>query len=174
MRLLVRGYAVTMVAVLVAVATLGYYLAGRALSPDSQTPRLNTVPRGVATISEASGSLQIKVYRVSNPRQYYFAHQQLLDDEGIWYSFSQPLDQGWSGQGLEGMVSVAFMDSQGYILKILEVEPCIEKYITQTKPCPLYQPGVVYSKALEVSEGWFRQNNVHIGNQVTVGPFFTR
>lgn len=170
MRLLARGYAVGMVAVLVAVATLGYYLAGRSLSTGAGTPSLSPIPRGLATIKQDGNTLQIKVYRVSNPRQFYYTHQELLDDEGIWYSFSQALDQGWSGQGLQGMVSVAFMDSQGFILKILEIKPCIDKYISQSSSCPLYQPGVVYSKVLEVNEGWFRANNVRVGHQVTVGP----
>lgn len=174
MRLLVRGYAVTMVAVLVAVATLGYYLAGRALSPDSEIPRLNTIPRGQVTISEGTSSTQIKAYWVTNPRQAYFVHQQLLENEGIWYAFSQPLDDGWSGQGLQGAISVAFMDSQGYILKILEVEPCVEKYLPQTKPCPLYQPGIVYSKALEVNEGWFRENHVQVGSRVAFKGYNSR
>lgn len=167
MRLLLRGYAVGMVAVLLAVATLGYYLAGRALSAEPQNPGLNPIPKGTAVVFLEDKLVQLEVYRVSNPRQYMYVHQQDLEDRGIWYSFSQPHDEGWSGEGLSFATSVAFLDSQGSILRILTVEPCP----SQARTCPVYQPQVVYSKALEVREGWFEQHQIREGGIASLKSF---
>lgn len=46
-------------------------------------------------------------------------------------------------------LSIAFFGSDGRVLRVLHMEPC------GADPCELYDPGVAYSGALEVNQGFF-------------------
>ena len=54
-------------------------------------------------------------------------------------------------------LSIAFIDKNGKIIEIKEMKPLSEKRITCKKPA-MY--------ALEVNKGWFKQNNVKVGDKV--------
>jgi uncharacterized protein len=60
-------------------------------------------------------------------------------------------------------LSIAFLGDQGEVLEILDMEPC------RADPCPLYDPGISYSAALEVNRGAFDRWGVEGGDVVTVG-----
>jgi uncharacterized protein len=57
-------------------------------------------------------------------------------------------------------LSIAFYDSDGRIVRILDMEPCRED------PCPLYDPEAAYRGALEVNQGAFDGWNVREGDRV--------
>jgi uncharacterized membrane protein (UPF0127 family) len=59
-------------------------------------------------------------------------------------------------------LSIAFLDADGRILRILDMEPC------EADPCPLYPPGVAYTSALEVNQGAFERWGVEVGDLVTL------
>lgn len=44
-------------------------------------------------------------------------------------------------------LSIAFLDGQGKILRILDMDSCREE------PCKVYYPHVAYKRALEVNQG---------------------
>ncbi|GEM83003.1 DUF192 domain-containing protein [Meiothermus hypogaeus] len=162
----IRGYGLGLIALAVALSTTGYFLAGQILNRPAQQ-RMPLVPRTVVTISSARGTLELPVYKVSNPRQLEaFPRQNLKANQGILYRFPQARDDGWTGLGLKTAASVAFLDSQGKILTILDVEPCPTP--PQGKGCRSYDPGVVYRQVLEVPRGWFVQNQVEPGALVRV------
>ena len=60
-------------------------------------------------------------------------------------------------------LSIAFLGDQGEVLEVLDMEPC------RADPCPLYDPGISYSAALEVNRGAFDRWGVEAGDVVTVG-----
>ena len=162
----IRGYGLGLIALAVALSTTGYFLAGQILNRPPQQ-RVQLVPRTVVNISSSRGTLELPVYKISNPRQLEaLPRQNLKADQGILYRFPQPRDDCWIGLGFTTAASVAFLDSRGKILTILDVEPCPTP--PQGKGCRSYAPGVVYRQVLEVPQGWFAQNRVEPGAQVSV------
>ena len=168
MRALSRTYLLGLVALMVAVATTGYFLAGRTLNPNP--PGQLTLPRSTVTLSNAAGELEVPVFKVNNPQQFFLANQRSLkENEGILYLFSQIRDDSWNGQGFKQAVSVAFFSGrrdQARILRIVDIEPCGTP--PAGKSCPAYEPSVAYRMALEMPKGWFSENRIGIGDQMRV------
>jgi len=164
----IPGYGLGLIALAVALSTTGYFWAGQILNRSSGQPVQRT-PQAVVRLTSPKGTLELPVYKVTNPR---FVQTPLRPrpqhDRGALYSFSQPRDDNWTGLGLEKPISVAFLDSRGTILAILDIEPCPTP--PQGKGCRSYAPGVVYRQVLEVRQGWFAQNQVGPGTAVQVRP----
>ena len=77
------------------------------------------------------------------------------DSAGLWmWRTRMPLD-------------VAFADSTGVIVRILEMEPCASIY---GQGCPIYQPGMGCWSALEVNRGWFAEHGIGEGDTVRLEP----
>ncbi|MDX2007732.1 MAG: DUF192 domain-containing protein [Meiothermus sp.] len=168
MRSLSRSYLLGLVALMVAVATTGYFLAGRTLAPSA--PSQPTLPRSTVTLSNPAGEYEVPVYKVNNPQQFFLANQRTLrENEGILYLFTQIRDDSWSGQGFKQSVSVAFFSGrrdQARILRIMDIEPCGTP--PPGKTCPSYEPSVAYRMALEMPKGWFAENRIAVGDQMRV------
>jgi uncharacterized membrane protein (UPF0127 family) len=163
----IRSYGLGLLALAVALSTAGYFLAGQTLNMRSSQQRTWLAPRSIATLTTEKGSLELPVYKISNPRQIEtFPRQNLQPNQGILYRFPQARDDGWTGLGFKAAVSVAFLDSRGKILTILDIEPCPTP--PQGRGCRSYDPGVVYRQVLEVKRGWFAQNQVRPGALVSV------
>jgi len=162
----IRGYGLGLIALAIALSTTGYFLAGQTLNNRSPQ-RMMLAPRNIVTISGPKGLLELPVYKISNPRQFEtLPRQNLKADQGILYRFPLARDDSWTGLGFQTAVSVAFLDSRGKILTILDIEPCPTP--PQGKSCRGYQPGVVYRQVLEVNRGWFAQNEVGLGGVVSI------
>ncbi len=165
----IRSYGLGLLALAVALSTAGYFLAGQTLNMRSSQQRTWLAPRNIATFTTEKGTLELPIYKISNPRQLEaFPRQNLKANQGILYHFPQARDASWSGLGFSEAASVAFLDSRGKILSILEMEPCPTS--PQGKGCRSYDPGVVYRQVLEVKRGWFAQNQVRPGTVVRVKP----
>lgn len=54
-------------------------------------------------------------------------------------------------------LSIAFFNQDGDIVAILDMEPC---RATEPSECELYDPGVAYTGALEVNQGFFAEAGV--------------
>lgn len=158
-----RGYGLGLIALAVALSTTGYFWAGQILNrPQERTP---PTPNAVVSISSPKGTVELPVYRLSSPRVLDLLARKT--HQGTLYSFLEPRDQAWMGMGLEKPVSVAFLDSRGTILAILDIEPCPAP---QGKGCRGYAPGVVYRQVLEVRQGWFAKYQIKPGAVVRVRP----
>lgn len=73
-------------------------------------------------------------------------------DAGFWmYRTRMPLD-------------IAFVDSAGAFVSILQMEPC--EFQIQSSLCPSYEPAHEYWSALEVNRGWFQQNGIGPGARI--------
>jgi uncharacterized protein len=86
----------------------------------------------------------------------------LARDSGMVFVFPGETAGGFWMKNTLIPLSIAFYDSDGRILRILDMEPC------RRDPCPIYDPGVAYVGALEVNQGAFRRWNVSEGDRLRV------
>jgi uncharacterized membrane protein (UPF0127 family) len=59
-------------------------------------------------------------------------------------------------------LSIAFLDSGWRVLALLDMEPC------RSDPCRVYDPGIAYRSALEVSQGALARLGVEVGDVLEV------
>jgi uncharacterized protein len=84
----------------------------------------------------------------------------LPDNKGMLFVFSGETYGGFWMKNTLIPLSIAFLDSDGKILKILDMLPCKEDI------CPTYDPELSYHYALEVNIGWFEKNQIKEGGFV--------
>ncbi|MGG3889730.1 DUF192 domain-containing protein [Metabacillus fastidiosus] len=86
--------------------------------------------------------------------------EKLPENEGMLFVFSEKTYGGFWMKNTLIPLSVAFLDSDGEILKILDMHPCKEV------ECPAYDPKLSYHYAIEVNLGWFEKNQIKEGDYV--------
>ena len=64
-------------------------------------------------------------------------------------------------------LDIAFFDSTGAVLALLQMEPCPSPY---PEVCRNYAPGVPYIGALEVNRGWFARKGLGVGAAIDLSP----
>lgn len=88
------------------------------------------------------GLMGVKDLPYDNGMLFIFPHKQ---KQSFWmYNTYIPLD-------------IAFIDDQGYISQIENMCPLSTRMTTSKEPC---------SYALEVNEGWFKENGIDVGRQI--------
>ena len=86
--------------------------------------------------------------------------EQLPENEGMIFVFSRKTYGGFWMKNTLIPLSIAFLDSDGKILKILDMEPC------KGIKCPTYDPKIFYHYAIEVNLGWFDKHQIKEGDYV--------
>jgi uncharacterized protein len=86
--------------------------------------------------------------------------EKLHENEGMLFVFSGETYGGFWMKNTFIPLSIAFLDTDGKILKILDMVPCKEDV------CPTYDPEISYHYALEVNIGWFEKNLIKEGDFV--------
>ncbi|MED4531935.1 DUF192 domain-containing protein [Metabacillus fastidiosus] len=86
--------------------------------------------------------------------------EKLPENEGMLFMFSEKTYGGFWMKNTLIPLSIAFLDSDGKILKILDMDPCKEE------ECPAYDPELSYHYAIEVNLGWFKKNLIKEGDYV--------
>ncbi|MFP5109027.1 DUF192 domain-containing protein [Neobacillus sp. C211] len=126
---------------------------------------------------EKERGLQTKMIKVSSGERTIKLTVQVADtqekrDKGLMFVEKLPKNEGmlfvFSGKTYGGFwmkntlipLSVAFLDSDGKILKILDMVPC------KSDECPTYDPKLSYHYALEVNLRWFEKNQIKEGDFV--------
>jgi uncharacterized membrane protein (UPF0127 family) len=89
--------------------------------------------------------------------------EELPADAGMLFLFDGPVTQGFWMKDTLIPLSIAFLDADGRIVAVRSMEPC------RREPCPLYEPGRLYSSALEVNDGAFDRWGVGVGDRVLLG-----
>jgi len=93
--------------------------------------------------------------------------ESLSDDRGMLFLFDeeQPADSGfWMFRTLIPL-SIAFLDADGVIVALRDMEPCTRRF---SFLCPRHLAGVPYTAALEVGQGVFAQLGVQVGDRITL------
>ena len=88
----------------------------------------------------------------------------LRDDLGMPFLWDHDVSGGFWMKNTLIPLSIAFFDSNGTILRILDMEPCVEE------DCTVYNPEVTYRGALEVNQGAFETWGIDVGDNVEVIP----
>jgi uncharacterized protein len=86
--------------------------------------------------------------------------EKLPENEGMLFVFPRRIYGGFWMKDTLIPLSIAFVDSDGEILKILDMEPC------KGNECPIYDPKLSYRYAIEVNIGWFEKNRIKEGDYV--------
>jgi uncharacterized protein len=114
-------------------------------------------------IDTAEGDVEVPV-EVANSRGErqvgLMNRESLPEDSGMVFLFPEPTTGGFWMKNTLIPLSIAFYGSDGTIVRILDMEPC------RADPCPIYEPGVAYTAALEVNQGAFARWGVSEGDVV--------
>jgi uncharacterized protein len=84
------------------------------------------------------------------------------EDAGMLFLFPAEHSGGFWMKNTLIPLSIAFVDADGRIVRILDMEPC------RADPCPIYDPSVAYRSALEVNRGAFAEWGVVEGDRLTL------
>jgi hypothetical protein len=119
----------------------------------------------VAAIATSGGtvSVALEIANTAEERRVgLMGRESLAGDAGMLFVYESEHVGGYWMKDTLVPLSIAFIDGGGTVLAILDMEPC------RADPCPIYDPGVAYQRALEVNLGAFRRWGVEVGDVVTV------
>jgi uncharacterized membrane protein (UPF0127 family) len=119
-----------------------------------------------SAVIEADGGpvrLDVEIADTDERREFGLMFREALPaDSGMVFVYQTDETGGFWMKDTLIPLSIAFYDSNGRILRILDMEPC------RADPCPVYDPGVAYRGALEVNRGAFRRWGVEAGDRVVL------
>jgi Uncharacterized conserved protein len=121
-------------------------------------------PRGKVYIHAQSQTLELEVEIASTMEQRKYGlmfRDELPENSGMIFLFPTNVTGGFWMENTKIPLSIAFISSEGEILKIMDMEPYSLKS---------HDPGVPYSQALEVNQGWFSDHGVKEGDHVELIP----
>jgi len=90
--------------------------------------------------------------------------ESLAERAGMVFLFETESTGGFYMKDTLIPLSIAFLDSEGAILRILDMDPCKEE------PFKVYYPNVTYTSALEVNQGAFVKWGVSEGDLIGLRP----
>jgi uncharacterized protein len=106
-------------------------------------------------------SLVVQVADTPTERQTgLMGRESLPPYDGMAFVWEEPLVTTFWMKDTLIPLSIAFWDSDGRIISILEMDPCTED------PCPSYGPGEPFVGAVEVARGTFERLGVAVGDRV--------
>jgi uncharacterized protein len=123
---------------------------------------------GVVMIATRTDTFTVRVEVAETDQQRRIGlmrRPQLPEDSGMIFLF--PEEQSaenvfWMFNTLIPL-SIAFLDGEGRIGSIREMEPCPSPY---PQYCPGYEAGVPFRAALEVNRGYFERRGIGVGDRV--------
>jgi uncharacterized protein len=118
-------------------------------------------PRVLIETDEGEVEVAVEVADDDEERQVGLMNRESLPaDAGMLFVFQEDSSGGFWMKNTLIPLSIAFADSNGEILRILDMEPC------EADPCEIYDPGVFYRSALEVNQGAFDRLGVEEGDRL--------
>jgi hypothetical protein len=109
------------------------------------------------TLSGGGEQLRVPVLVADEPdlrQRGLMERESLPAGAGMLFVFEAPTDGGFWMKNTLIPLSIAFIDDDGRLLEILDMEPC------DADPCTVYTPGVTYRYALEVNSGFLDDHGV--------------
>lgn len=119
-------------------------------------------------------SLLVEVARTSAQKtQGLMERQSLPDSMGMLFVYEedQPSDAGFWMYRTRISLDIAFADSAGVIVSVLQMEPCSAQLAAG---CPTYAPDAPYRYALEVNAGFFARHGIGVGSRIVAPLPFAR
>ncbi len=80
--------------------------------------------------------------------------------DGMWFQFDGPVSGGFWMKNTLLPLSIAWIDAEGRVVAIADMEPCV------VDDCPSYLPGSEYVSALEVEQGRFETLGIGVGSVI--------
>ena len=115
-----------------------------------------------ATVKVGPHALRVEVVRTDADRAKGLMHRKSLGaNDGMLFVFDEPAYHSMWMKNTYIPLSVAFIDAQGVILNILDMEPHTETPNMSAGPS-------IY--AIETNKGWFAAKKVKAGDKVTGLP----
>jgi uncharacterized membrane protein (UPF0127 family) len=122
--------------------------------------------RATAVIETGNGppvSVEVELAESVKERERGLMEREALPERsGMLFLFPEDHRGGFWMKNTLIPLSIAFLDADGQVLAVLDMEPC------RADPCPIYDPGVSYRSALEVNQGALARWGVGAGDVVTV------
>jgi uncharacterized membrane protein (UPF0127 family) len=124
-------------------------------------------PRTSGRLTGAASTKEISVLLADTPerRGYGLMFRRYLPaGRGMAFIFEGETSGGFWMRNTLIPLSIAFYDSDGTILRVMDMDPCT------ADPCEVYDPGVTYSGALEVNQGAFKRWGIGEGDTFRLDP----
>jgi len=123
---------------------------------------LADAPFRIATLKIGAHRLKVEVAQTDAQREKgLMFRKQMGRDDGMLFIFDEPAYHAMWMKNTLLPLSVAFLDAQGTILNILDMEP-------QTEDTHISAGPSIY--AIETNKGWFAGKKVKAGDKVTGLP----
>lgn len=104
-------------------------------------------------------TIDVQIARTDQQRQIgLMGRTSMPDNVGMAFVFEGEHQGGFWMKDTLIPLSIAFIDSGGEIVDILDMEPC------EADPCPIYTPDAAYSIALETNIGAFDEWGIEAGD----------
>ena len=137
------------------------FLAGCLLAAAAFSAGAQLAPR-IATVKVGPHALKVEVVASDAERARGLMHRKSMGrNDGMLFIFDEPAYHAMWMKDTLIPLSVAFVDAQGTILNILDMEP-------QTLDTHMSAGPSIY--AIETNKGWFAEKKVKAGDKVTGLP----
>ena len=137
------------------------------------------LPAGVQAVDFALGSVEIRTAGgQTHTLRVEIAETDAQRERGLMYRTRMPEDAGmifiYPAEQPDGAfwmyntlipLSIAYADSAGVIVNVLEMEPCESDFASL---CDNYPAGAPFQYALEANQGYFMQHGIRPGDRIVV------
>ena len=119
------------------------------------------------TLRSADGEAEVPVpvYDAFEPgtrQRGLMGREELPAGTGMVFRFPAEHTGGFWMKNTLIPLSIAYLDEQGSVLAVMDMEPCTYD------PCPSYDPKLAYTATLEVNQGFFDEVGLQTGWQVDI------
>lgn len=123
---------------------------------------------GTATFQgDSSKTIDVEIAQDSGQRAYGLMFRKHLGAErGMVFLFGSESSGAFWMMNTHIPLTIAFYDSTGEIVSILDMDPCDPD--EEGESCPVYDPQATYVGAIEVNQGAFDEWGVQLGDIVVV------
>ncbi len=129
----------------------------------AQLPALGDFSQTVLIAETADERKRLRVYVADTPAERargLMGVSDLPDGSGMLFVFEEPSAGGFWMKNTLIPLEIAFLNESGRVLAVLDMQPC------EADPCEVYTPGVTYTAAVEVEQGWFSELGLREGDHL--------
>jgi uncharacterized protein len=126
-------------------------------------PEAESLPRGTLIVNPGRNEVRIRVEIAETEEaknRGLMGRTELDPDAGMVFLQDEPLAVGFWMKDTLIPLSIAFWGPENEIMAMLDMEPC------RADPCPTYDPGVAWTAAVEVNQGFFADHGIEVGDPV--------